>query len=309
MRMIGKMDNQQDATRFSDYVQTLGITVQTEPDGEEIALWNIDDDHLDQVKTELEQFRENPSETKYVQGAAQGQKIRNQEEKEQQKRQQNYVHVQRRWETPELNHCPVTIGLMAISILTVVFTSTGTSIMRLGDKQNDLLSKMRISEVKFVGGNRIQYHKLAVLRETHEYWRLVTPMFLHFSLLHILFNMLWMRTVGTITEHRIGSFRYLILVLLISAISNIGQFLWSGPMFGGMSGVVFGLIGFIWMRGKFDPHSGLFMPKEQLVILGIFQVLCLLGVLGPIANAAHMVGLAVGMIAGAGVPLIKNALK
>lgn len=309
MRMIGKIESQQNASRFADYAQSLGISIQAEEDGEEFALWNLDDDHLEKAKAELQEFKENPEDPKYAQGASVGRKVRDKAEKEQRKRAQNIIHARRGWEKPLLNQCPVTLGLIMLSILTVVFTSSGESFWHLGDKENELLSKMRISEVQFLPGNMIQYSDLSALSETYEFWRLFTPMFLHFSFLHILFNMMWTKDLGPVIEHRIGSFRFLVLVLFISATSNIGQFYWSGPMFGGMSGVVFGLFGFIWMRGKFDPKSGFYIPKELLVFLGIFQLLCLLGTFRGIANAAHMVGLAAGMAVGAGIPLLKKALK
>ena len=45
------------------------------------------------------------------------------------------------------------------------------------------------------------------------------------------------------------------LVLVIAALSNLGQYFVSGPNFCGISGVVYGLFGYIWMKGRFDPAS------------------------------------------------------
>jgi GlpG protein len=70
-------------------------------------------------------------------------------------------------------------------------------------------------------------------------------MFLHFSPLHLLFNMMWLKDLGGVIEVRRGRWRYLGLVLLIAGISNLAQGIVSGPFFGGMSGVVFGLFGYI----------------------------------------------------------------
>ncbi len=87
----------------------------------------------------------------------------------------------------------------------------------------------------------------------------------------------------------------LALVLGIAATSNIGQYLVSGPTFGGMSGVVFGLLGYIWMQGKFDPASGLELhPQTVMLMIGWF-FLGLTGMIGNIANTAHGVGAVVGI--------------
>ena len=68
-----------------------------------------------------------------------------------------------------------------------------------------------------------------------------------------------------------------------------------GPVFGGMSGVVYGLLGYVWIRGKFDPGSGLYLHSYTVTMMIIWFVACLTGVLGPIANTAHAAGLVMGM--------------
>ena len=84
-------------------------------------------------------------------------------------------------------------------------------------------------------------------------------------------------------------------MLLSAALSNYGQYLIGGPSFGGMSGVDYALFGFLWMRGKFDRFATWRMnPNSVYAMVGWF-VLCFTGLLGPIANGAHTVGLVAGM--------------
>src|SRR6266704_690511 len=89
--------------------------------------------------------------------------------------------------------------------------------------------------------------------------------------------------------------RLAVLVLVIAALSNFGQYLWQGPIFFGMSGVVYGLVGYIWLRGKFDLTSGLFLHRNTVMMAVIWFVLCLVGVIPHVANAAHSVGFGVGI--------------
>jgi GlpG protein len=128
-----------------------------------------------------------------------------------------------------------------------------------------------------------------------EVWRLITPIFIHFHILHILFNMLWLRDLGSMIEGRQSSTYLLALVLVIAAGSNLAQFYFGhAPNFGGMSGVVYGLLGYVWIRGKFDPASGLFLHPSTVTMMLIWLVACFTGILGPIANYAHLVGLMMG---------------
>ena len=126
-------------------------------------------------------------------------------------------------------------------------------------------------------------------------WRLLTPIFIHMNVLHILFNMLWLRDLGSMIEGRQGSLRLLLLVVVIAAVSNVGQFYGGGPHFGGMSGVVYGLLGYVWMRGKYDAGSGLFLHPTTVTMMLIWFFLCLLRFIPNVANWAHGLGLVLGI--------------
>ena len=87
----------------------------------------------------------------------------------------------------------------------------------------------------------------------------------------------------------------LFLVLLISIGSNVAQFIYAGPRFGGMSGVVYGLFGYVWIKGNYDRNFGIRLTDEAVSSMLLWLVLCMTGLLGPIANAAHVAGLLIGM--------------
>lgn len=131
-------------------------------------------------------------------------------------------------------------------------------------------------------------------------WRLVSPIFLHFSIFHIVFNMMWLYMLGGVTEILQGKWLLLILVILTAIISNLLQYFVAGFRFGGMSGVVYALFGYVWMQGLTNDEFG-FQLKQPLVVimLGMFLlswsgVFKLIGL--HIANTAHTAGLFSGII-------------
>ncbi len=89
------------------------------------------------------------------------------------------------------------------------------------------------------------------------------------------------------------------LVVVLAVGSNLGQYFYGGPDFGGMSGVLYGLMGYIWIRGQVDPASGLFLSPMSITILLVWFFLCLVGFIPHVANACHAYGLVMGMIIGA----------
>ena len=133
-----------------------------------------------------------------------------------------------------------------------------------------------------------------------EFWRLFTPIFIHFGLLHIIFNMLYFYQFGSMIEARQSSLFLFIFIAVSAAISNVAQYVVThhDPNFGGMSGVVYALAGYIWMRGKYNPGSGLFLDRQTITWLLVWMVVCFTPLIGHVANAAHFAGLVVGMIWG-----------
>lgn len=140
-------------------------------------------------------------------------------------------------------------------------------------------------------------------------WRLITPVFLHFGMIHLLFNMYWLWSLGGLLEVRYGSGRFLLLFLLTAMLSNVAQALIGGPNFGGMSGVNYGLFGYMYLHGKFHPAPS-FQPDRQTVFIMLaWLVLCFSGLMGTIANWAHLFGFLTGAAAGFGNAMLAGGGK
>src|SRR6185437_14097196 len=130
-----------------------------------------------------------------------------------------------------------------------------------------------------------------------EIWRLFTPIFIHYGILHIVFNMLWFYQLGSMIEARQSSLFLFAFIAVAALLSNVSQYTFSHheANFGGMSGIVYALGGYIWIRGKYDRASGLYLSPQNVAILLIWLVVCCTGFVGPIANTAHLVGILTGM--------------
>jgi GlpG protein len=128
-------------------------------------------------------------------------------------------------------------------------------------------------------------------------YRLLGPAFFHFSWLHIVFNTMWWWQLGGSIERLAGTASLLNLLIISAIISNLGQFMVDGPNFGGLSGVVYALVGYVWWMGWLLPEKGLSLSKP---IIGFMLFWLLLGYtsLMPInvANTAHLLGLVSGCL-------------
>ena len=138
--------------------------------------------------------------------------------------------------------------------------------------------------------------------ENNQWWRLVSPMFLHFSFAHLAFNCLWIYILGEKIERIDGSLTFITIVIFTAVSSNSLQYFWNGSsLFGGLSGVIYGLLGFCMIvemdssHDVYDIPPGLYMFMIIWMILGFIGVLELFG-FGSVANFAHLGGLVSGII-------------
>lgn len=153
------------------------------------------------------------------------------------------------------------------------------------------------------------YAYFATLEQTlseGQWWRMITPIFVHFGLLHLAMNSMWYWELGRRIEQRQGASMLLGLTLLFGVISNLSQYAFGGPgIFGGLSGVLFGLLGHCWLFQKVSPNEAYRLPPGVVVLMLVWLVICLTGVVDvvsfgtlAIANAAHVGGLVAGCITG-----------
>ena len=138
--------------------------------------------------------------------------------------------------------------------------------------------------------------------ENSQWWRLITPMFIHFSFAHLAFNCLWVYILGEKIEQVDGSFIFFLIVVFSSIFSNFLQFYWTdSSLFGGLSGVIYGLIGYcmiLEMDSEYDRYQlppALYLFMIIWLILGFMGLLDLFG-FGSVANFAHLGGLVSGVI-------------
>lgn len=108
-----------------------------------------------------------------------------------------------------------------------------------------------------------------------EVWRIVSPIFLHQNLLHLLFNLLWVYLLGRQLEFGLGPVRYILFCLIVAAVSNTAQYLVSGPNFLGISGLVCGMVTYIWLCSRQERTLIRSRPRTYFLTPGTFQGLFL----------------------------------
>jgi GlpG protein len=283
VRQIGSLPSESQAQIFSDYLYSAGVANEVEEKADAAGhakAWNIwvhSEEQLDLAKRLLKEYQADPETPRFREATTVARRKREQEEQEL-KAFRKRIFTRERI-LPRYDRIgPLTGTLIGISVAVTLVSGFG------GDPT--FIRYLLISQ--YVGAGLVEVSHGQV-------WRLITPIFVHLGILHILFNMLWLKDLGSMIERRQGAWTLAALVAAIAVASNVGQFLMSGPLFGGMSGVVYGLLGYAWIRGRYDFSSGLFVHPQTVVMMVVWFAVCLVGVMGNVANTAHGVGFAVGI--------------
>ncbi len=256
------------AQALVDYLATLGIPCELTQSELGVSVWLADERRLAQAQQEIKRFLSEPNHPRYMEASWQS------------------GHADARIDYSKGMTDPVTDFLHQAGPLTLVVIIACLAIYAL-----DAIGLPIFDELAF--------HPTLAQFTDWQAWRYVTPAFIHFSVLHLVFNLLWWWYLGGQIEQRLGSGKLFILLIVGAALPNIAEFFVSGPRFGGLSGVVYALLGYSWLRTRLQPDCGLAMPPALMGFMLVWLVLGFLDMLGtPTANMAHLVGLLVGLAQG-----------
>lgn len=280
MRALVRLGEEERARTLGDALSAEGIENRVEPSREGgLIVWVRDELDMDRARALLERFEEDPFDPVFQRARRVAEARRRERAAAEKKSRHRTVVMRERWRSPS-GWGRLTLGLVTASVAVTLLAGT-------------LLSPR--------GGNveviEVVAFSWAGLLRRFELWRLITPIFLHFGFIHLLFDMWWLKDFGAAIEHRHGTLTLAAMVLVMAVVPNLAQAFFSTGLFGGMSGVIYGLFGYLWIRGRFDPDYGYSLQRSTVVILIGWMILGFVGLFG-MANMAHLGGLVVGAIWG-----------
>lgn len=289
MRAIGQLPSEQQARVFGDHLVANQIRNEVEEDGGVWVVWIKDEEQVADARARLERFLADPGAAEFQAAHSEATRIKAAEAEDLANYRQRVRN--RRSVFPKFGGYGVgvlTYGLMVGCVSVAVASELGNNL--------DWVRKLVLADPERADGTFLPEVRAG------EYWRLLSPIFLHFGPVHLLFNLMWLFQLGCMIEARRGVGTLAALVVVTGTVPLLAQYvvnLLTGPGYvGGMSGVIYGLAGFAWMRGRKDRTSGVHLEHTSWVILLIWLGLCFTGWLGRIANTAHFAGLVVGLVWG-----------
>jgi len=310
MRQIGTLPDDKQAQTLADYLLTLQISTRIDEHPGGWDLWVCDEDQVDRARQELSGFLQKPQDPRYQQAIRTARSLRRQEEHAEQEYQRKQTSFRERMGEPvaEPMRRPWTYGLIGVAIVAAAVTNLAAGPLTVYLK----IAIPGMSPLDLVWQGQV--------------WRLVTPIFIHYDPMHLIFNLMILFLLGGPIEERRGPVRYLVLVLGLAVLSNLGQYYLGHPHFnpqgtlilglssnfGGLSGVNYGLLGYLWMKSWLEPRLGLEVDQGMLRFLLAWYFLCLFGVIQwltgtAVANAAHTFGLLAGIVIGAVPALFRSS--
>ncbi len=315
MRQLAILQSETTARKLAAYLVTERIASHVESDKAGHILWVRDEDQLAKAKDILVHFQQSPSDPRYQGVEQSAESIRREEDRRRREKTSKVVEMRGRWGsgTGIGKRCPAVLAMIAASVLVAILTNSGD---HAGD--NAILRNLLfVDPILFTAEHIADQPHFWTSILAGQVWRLITPIFIHYGWMHLVFNMWALFVLGGQIEERRGSLRFLLLALVLAIASNLGESLFaqlqlpeSLALFGGMSGVVYGTFGYVWMKAKFDNSAGFTISRETVFIMMVWFALCILRDFPPfdallggimkdrVANTAHAVGLILGVAIG-----------
>lgn len=273
MFRIKQLSSGADLAGFSRWLQQQGVNHRITEEGGEQVLWLEHEEHAGPVLAALEQYMAREEVRDAVNEAGRA------------------PITGGRWQ-PSPGHAPAVLAIIVIAGVLAWVTGLGNSPWSI------LLTYTDPTAWNWQTFDQ-RLHALTETLASGQVWRLITPDFLHFSWSHILFNAVMLWFLGSQVEWFDGRARFLILFLVTSLLANTLQYLVSGPLFGGLSGVVYGVLGYCWLsqqrRHRFQFPPALVIFALVWMLIGFTPLPEWLGI-GRMANEAHLGGFVAGLI-------------
>lgn len=264
------------ALALGDYLQLQGIGSRLEQDGDETVLMLLHEGDEVRAREELERFLQDPAHPRYWEVSWQTGRL---------EEGGGASATQPAWWRMLLSRAgPVTAGVALLCL--------GVFLFMISSRENAMMVIDALIFPEQIGNADLLVQP----------WRFLTPVLLHFSLIHILFNLMWWWDLGGLVERTQSGLQLLGVALCTAFVSNLMQFQFSGPNFGGLSGVVYGLLGYVWVYPWINPSVGFRLRHEIVIFMMVWLLVGFSGILdsliGPMANAAHGFGLLSGLLLG-----------
>ncbi len=316
MRQIGVLDSESLAIVFVDYLMVRGFDVRADEEDGKWVIWSRHEDEQELVREHFELYVADPNAREYREIAVEATRIRQQIKQQREEADRRTVLMGGRWQTSAHRRAPLTMIMIAVSVF--VWLAAGGP-----DKIVPLYGHLTFCKIDFAQPESpVPLDSATGMVDGFysirhgEIWRLVSPIFIHYGIFHLAFNMYWLYAFGSIIESRRGTLRFALMVLAIAVISNVGEYLggsiedhWRLPISeyfgygghvggGGMSGVGYGLFGYLWMKTLYEPESGMLLNPGTAILFVVWFFICLTGAIGPIGNWAHGIGFLVGVLVG-----------
>lgn len=267
---IGRLPNSRAAQAFVDYLKGEDIDCQIEPLVQGVAILVIHDKDVEQARQEFAHFIAHPYDNKYLQAS---------------------------WEHGD-TQTKLDYGAPSLQLFTQFITGAGPVTLIVFAVCVLIFAAMNLGFANPIY-ETLSYFGAVSQSDLSQFWRVFTPSLLHFSTMHVIFNLLWWWYLGGRIETRIGTTPLLILLFMAGTLPNIIQYYVSGPNFGGLSGVVYAVVGYTWIMGIRKPAAGIGLPPAYMGFMMIWLALGFTDILGvSVANGAHIGGLFIGLTQG-----------
>lgn len=274
MYKLTQVSQEIDLSAFGRWLSSQGVIHRITEEGEHQVIWLADDQWQEPVLRALEQYLASPDMRARMQDAS---------------RQQPAT-------TPGVGmrsiQAPLTLAFILVAVVLTWITDFG--------------AHASVEDFFFVdpsawpiGTLHDRWVALVTTLTEGQWWRLITPAFLHFSVPHIAFDAVLFWFLGRQIEQRDSHWVLLVIFLVSALVGNTAQYFLRGPEFGGLSGVVYAMLGYCWISQMRAPRF--FFPPALIAVSVIWMLVGLtplpqyLGI-GAMANGAHAGGFLSGLL-------------